>query len=341
MGSFARCDKVTSKWEGGKVDHPADPGGRTAFGVIQRVYDGYRDSKGLARRDVYKIEERERLDIYRNNYWRVVKGDSLPNGVDLVVYDTCVNSGPSRAIRVLQAALNALGVAQLSVDGNLGGATMGALALVTDHDKLVVEYCRRRQAFVQSLRTFKTFGKGWTRRISGINAQGTAWATGSIGTFLPVDAPAPGKAQGEDVTTTAVSVEKIAAPTAAATAVVGASEQIGLTDRMADAVTQLQPYEHLSKYIGYVVVALLMVGLLYTVWTAYKSWRATRALKLEGVADVGEYSYVDTGRRMGTQKSRGRARRSTGRRVQHVHKRRSNKGHDAHSRKGASRRRRA
>jgi len=32
------------RWEGGFVDHPADPGGRTNRGVTQRTYDAWRQS---------------------------------------------------------------------------------------------------------------------------------------------------------------------------------------------------------------------------------------------------------------------------------------------------------
>ena len=40
--SFAYCERTVLAFEGGKVDHPNDPGGRTNQGVIQRVYDGGR-----------------------------------------------------------------------------------------------------------------------------------------------------------------------------------------------------------------------------------------------------------------------------------------------------------
>lgn len=85
--------------EGGKVDDPADPGGRTNQGVIQRVYDAYRIRIGLTPRDVYVMEASERDAIYEDQYWRAIRGDDLPAGLDYVVFDGAVNSGPARSIK--------------------------------------------------------------------------------------------------------------------------------------------------------------------------------------------------------------------------------------------------
>jgi len=58
------------------------------------------------------MEGAERDDIYRNQYWVAVRGDELPAGVDLAVYDGAVNSGPAQADQVVQRALG------VAVDGH-------------------------------------------------------------------------------------------------------------------------------------------------------------------------------------------------------------------------------
>jgi lysozyme family protein len=84
--------KVEMTFEGGRVDDKADPGGRTAYGVTQRVYNGWRRARKLPIRDVWLIEVSELVDIYKTGYWDKVWGDRLPEGLDIVVGDGAINS---------------------------------------------------------------------------------------------------------------------------------------------------------------------------------------------------------------------------------------------------------
>lgn len=149
--------------EGGFVNHPADPGGATNFGVTQKVYDAYRRYHGLKLQSVRHIASSEVSDIYNKNYWRLVRGDSLPFGLDYAVFDFAVNSGVGRAVRYLQRAV---GVEDDSVIGML---TLAAIEekIKANEEALIAQYCANRMTFLQSLGTFKTFGKGWTRRVIG------------------------------------------------------------------------------------------------------------------------------------------------------------------------------
>lgn len=152
--------------EGGFVNHPKDPGGATNQGVTQRVYDAYRKSRGATLRSVKFIEPNEVADIYKNQYWKLVRGDSLPAGLDYAVFDFGVNSGVSRAVKYLQIALGFTGS---DVDGVPGMMTLNAAndAARADEEGLIIKYCANRMAFLKSLGTFPTFGKGWTRRVIG------------------------------------------------------------------------------------------------------------------------------------------------------------------------------
>lgn len=149
--------------EGGYVNHPRDPGGATNRGVTQAVYDAYRKYHGQKQRSVKYILDSEVSEIYNKNYWRLVRGDSLPCGLDYAVFDFAVNSGVSRATRYLQRLV---GVAD---DGVIGVITLNAVEAANKADPvgLISKYCANRLAFVRSLSTFDVFGKGWTRRIVG------------------------------------------------------------------------------------------------------------------------------------------------------------------------------
>jgi lysozyme family protein len=175
MGEFDRALAKVLVHEGGYVNHPSDPGGETNRGVTRRVYDDYRRSMGLPVQSVKHITNAEVTSIYRMRYWSLIKGDSLPPGVSYVVFDGAVNSGVSQSAKWLQRALG------VKVDGVIGPGTLDALRAVNDHDALVAKIISRRMAFLKALKTWKTFGKGWTARVNGVLAVGQAWAAGSVG----------------------------------------------------------------------------------------------------------------------------------------------------------------
>jgi lysozyme family protein len=158
---FAVCLTETLRWEGGYSNDPHDSGGATMRGVIQRVYDGFRDSRRLHRRDVRQLEPAELQAIYHANYWQLVRGDELPPGVDLATFDYGVNSGPSRAIKGLQKIL---GVAQ---DGHLGAATLAAVHRANPAE-LVAKIMAERRRFIRQIGVYWRFGKGWERRCTGV-----------------------------------------------------------------------------------------------------------------------------------------------------------------------------
>ena len=97
--------------------------------------------------------------LYKAQYWDACKCDSLPVGIDYVVFDFAVNAGVSRAVKTLQSALGVL------VDGVIGPKTIAA-ATTADPDELLESFSLGKEAFYQSLPTFKTFGKGWLNRVA-------------------------------------------------------------------------------------------------------------------------------------------------------------------------------
>jgi lysozyme family protein len=158
---FETCLAETLKWEGGWSNHEKDTGGPTMRGIIQRVYDAWRKRNNLPRRSVRAIEEAELQAIYRENYWALVRGDELPEGLDLCVFDYGVNSGPSRAVSHLQEILN------IKVDGNMGPVTLDAVNAADPVDT-IKKLSNRRRKFVRQIVSYPTFGVGWERRIDGV-----------------------------------------------------------------------------------------------------------------------------------------------------------------------------
>jgi len=152
------CIEMILHHEGGYVNHPKDPGGETNLGVTKRVYEehgGTKDMKDLTVEDV--------KPIYKKSYWDRVKGDDLPAGLDLCVFDFGVNAGTGRAAKYLQTMIGTV------ADGGIGPNTLAKLdAYVEENglEKAIRNYQDARQEYYESLSTFETFGKGWTRRVN-------------------------------------------------------------------------------------------------------------------------------------------------------------------------------
>jgi lysozyme family protein len=160
--NFDLCLVKVLAYEGGYVNHPKDPGGATNKGVTQAVYNEWRKSKRLLQRSVKLITWEEIREIYRKLYWDKVRGDELPSGVDLAVFDFAVNSGVSRAIRYLQIAVG------VEVDGLLGPASMAAVN--RKQSGLVDRMCNARLTFLRGLSHWTTFGRGWGRRVESVRS---------------------------------------------------------------------------------------------------------------------------------------------------------------------------
>ena len=150
--NFDECLKMLLHHEGGYVNHPKDPGGETNLGVTKRVYEkwgGTKDMKDLTVEDV--------APIYKKEYWDKCRCDDLESGVDWAVFDWAVNSGTGRAAKAIQKICGA------TQDGAIGPKTL-ALINTQNTEYVVEEFGKIRQDFYESLKTFDTFGKGWTRR---------------------------------------------------------------------------------------------------------------------------------------------------------------------------------
>ena len=99
--NYAVCLDRLLEHEGGYVNHPDDPGGRTNKGITQRVYERYLE-RSVTKQEIIDIPLEHVSDIYRHNYWHQVNADDLPSGVDFSVFDWAVNSGIRRPSKALQ-----------------------------------------------------------------------------------------------------------------------------------------------------------------------------------------------------------------------------------------------
>jgi len=154
------------KHEGGYVNHPVDPGGMTNLGVTKAVWEEW-VGRESSEKEMRSLTPEMVAPLYRRKYWDKIQGDNLPDGVDYAVFDFAVNSGPGRAAKFLQELVG------VKADGSIGPMTLTAVSK-KDPKELVTAYNAKRQAFLESLPTFATFGKGWSTRVAGVNTEALA-----------------------------------------------------------------------------------------------------------------------------------------------------------------------
>ena len=158
--NYQHCLEMILHHEGGYVNHPEDPGGITNLGVTKRVYEEWVGTK-VTEEKMKNLKVEDVAPIYNKNYWFRVKGNQLPSGLDLCVFDFGVNAGTGRAAKYLQKMVGA------TADGAIGPATLRALETYISEVGLkgaIEQYQKDRLAYYKKLKHFKTFGKGWTRR---------------------------------------------------------------------------------------------------------------------------------------------------------------------------------
>lgn len=97
----------------GKIceDVPGDNGGPTKWGITLGRYCDVigvpTPERGTAAFEKHKaglfaLSEEAIRNIYRHSYWDAVRADELRSGLDLMTVDFALNSGPARAVKLMQ-----------------------------------------------------------------------------------------------------------------------------------------------------------------------------------------------------------------------------------------------
>ena len=117
MSKFDEIIEVVLEHEGGYVNDPKDPGGETNFGIAKRSHPDV---------DIKNLTKEGAKEIYKEVYWDKNKVESLPEELWHIYFDMCVNQGKSRAVKIIQRAVNGKG-GSLTVDGGMGPMTIAAI----------------------------------------------------------------------------------------------------------------------------------------------------------------------------------------------------------------------
>lgn len=156
LARFDDCLKFTLQQEGGFSDTPGDAGGATNFGITLSTFRHWTHDANASVEQLKAISAQERSGIYNTGYWTPPQCGALPQGVDLSVFDFCVNAGPRVCIHVLQHTLG------VPADGLVGPVTIAAAR--RSGRPLILALGRAQSDFYRGLVEFPTFGKGWIAR---------------------------------------------------------------------------------------------------------------------------------------------------------------------------------
>lgn len=155
MTPFDAAVALVIELEGGEA-LVEDRGGLTRWGISSRANPDV---------NVRTLTRDQAVAIYRERYWRAVRGDELPPGLALVVFDAAVNQGAPTACRMLQAALGVTG------DGVIGPVTLAAAKLRATPATIRAMTVRRLRRYAEAP-DFRINGTGWFDRALRVFAEG-------------------------------------------------------------------------------------------------------------------------------------------------------------------------
>ena len=153
-------DEVIER-EGSFVDHPADRGEATNFGITKRTLAQWR-GRNVRRIDVQRLTKAEAREIIKHRYVDVQGIHKLEDAdLQAQVVDISVHSGPVTAVKMLQKGIRA------KEDGIIGPKTLAKIAergVEDAHQQLVIERVKLLGNICVKDPSQNVFLKGWLAR---------------------------------------------------------------------------------------------------------------------------------------------------------------------------------
>lgn len=166
---LARIHRLLKR-EGGYVNHPADRGGPTKYGITIGTLTKWRGVSSITIADFKDLTKAEAVKIYAKRYYDVPDIDLLPEAMREHAFDMAVNHGPDRAVQIIQSVLTNTCAGPIEVDGIIGPLTIRAAehALEQLGDALLNDIVDKRIGFyhyiVRKRPSQAVFLKGWLKR---------------------------------------------------------------------------------------------------------------------------------------------------------------------------------
>ncbi|WP_335956454.1 glycoside hydrolase family 108 protein [Acinetobacter bereziniae] len=147
-GGYSTDREDLGNWTGGKVGKGVFKG--TKYGIAANTYPNL---------DIKNLTIEQAKAIYKKDWWDKLGADQLHPAIVYQLWDFAVNAGKSRAVKELQQAVG------VPDDGIIGPKTIAAVKAKDVNDVLLL-LASERLSFYTSLKTWSTYGKGWTNRVA-------------------------------------------------------------------------------------------------------------------------------------------------------------------------------
>lgn len=148
MNNFETAVNLTLEKEGILSDHKDDAGGLTKYGISQAAYPSL---------DIASLTKADAIAIYKRDYWDKAQCEEIPYPLDIMLFDTAVNHGVTKAVKILQESLG------ITADGVIGQETRAA-ACQAKNSIYTVFMINRLYAYTEA-KSWPTFREGWKNRL--------------------------------------------------------------------------------------------------------------------------------------------------------------------------------
>lgn len=154
--------------EGGLSDHPLDSGGKTIYGITEKLHkENYEKVLNLYDSGDETEAYNAAVEFYKKNFWNEYY-ESIYEPLAVKLFDFGVNAGTSRAVKTLQAVLVKVFNKNISVDGIFGSVTLKEVKSIKQQEWLYNSFksfiARYYIGITERKKDQLVFLKGWLNR---------------------------------------------------------------------------------------------------------------------------------------------------------------------------------
>lgn len=166
MGAdFDSIVSFTFKYEGAGLDKTSC---HSRYGVSKPTLFSY-NKKYKTNYTVKSLTKSQAKTIAKKLYYNGYNINLIDNNkLAIAIFDFMYNSNPTTASKQIEKAAKAYGISGIKVDGIITSKEMKKIN--NGGAKLAKKICDYRISYMKSLKGWKKYGKGWSKRVTAIKA---------------------------------------------------------------------------------------------------------------------------------------------------------------------------